>query len=122
VPNPNPKPIWQILEIPYSEGIHWPAYSDSPSASIPKFYGPFQVLAVDNEKENVTLLLPASLAKTRIHPVFHVSKLKPFHDRLDVFPDFVDSFSRPPAVSYNQEGEELFEIDRVLKTYPEQTT
>jgi hypothetical protein len=97
-----------------SDGIHWPAYSDSPSSAIPKFYGPFQVLAVDNEKENVTLMLPDSLAKTRLHPVFHVSKLKPFHDRLDAFPDFVESFSRPQAVSSNQEGEELFEIDRIL--------
>ena len=97
-----------------SDGIHWPAFSESPPAAIPNYFGPFAVLAVDNEKENVTLQLPQSFKQTRIHPVFHVSKLKPFHNRVDVFPNFSDSFDRPDSVSVNSDGDSLFAIDKIL--------
>ena len=69
---------------------------------------------MDNAKDNITLKLPHSLEQTRIHPVFHVSKLKPFHARTDLFPEFSDSFDRPVAVSINSDGEALFEIDKIL--------
>lgn len=39
----------------------------------PRFDGPYKVIAVETDGLNVTLDLPASM---KIHPVFHVSKLK----------------------------------------------
>ena len=37
-----------------SDGINWPSYSDSPSESIPNYFGPFEITHVDNSRDNIT--------------------------------------------------------------------
>ena len=68
-----------------SEGINWPAFYAALSASTPNYFGPFTVITVDPTRDNVTIQLPEAHLQNRIHPTFHVSKLKPFHDRLQAF-------------------------------------
>jgi transposase InsO family protein len=98
-----------------SNGINWPDFSESPSSSIPEYLGPFTVTAVDSALDNITLALPTFITSKRVHPTFHVSKLKPFHSRTTVLPQLPDLFPRPAPIGYNDNGEELFEIDRILQ-------
>ena len=75
-----------------------------------KFTGPYNVVArVGNVAYR--LELPEQLIRRRIHPVFHVSQLKPFI----VSEQFTDrNPPRPPADSVNEQGDELWEVDRVI--------
>jgi hypothetical protein len=54
--------------------------------------------------------LPATYS--RLHPVFHVSLLKPYHDGIEDFP------ARPqvdrPLPDLNEQGEEEYEVERIL--------
>ena len=60
-----------------SDGISWPGDAKvQKKLEIPGWLGPFEVIGVDNARENYRLRLPAELG--RIHPVFHVSKLLPY--------------------------------------------
>ena len=43
-----------------------------------------------------------------------MSKLKPFHSRLQAFGTDTDTFTRPDPVAVNSEGAELFAIDKIL--------
>jgi hypothetical protein len=45
---------------------------------IPKYIGPFKISKVHNETSNVTLDLPELLKDRRVHPTFHVSRIKRF--------------------------------------------
>lgn len=52
---------------------------------LPRYIGPYEVIKAHAETSNYTLRLPEDLAKRRIHPTFHVSKLRrhePNDDRL----------------------------------------
>ena len=62
------------------------ALLDHPSSKFrPRFLGPFTISAVISPVA-VKLALPAAMS--RVHPVFHVSKLLPWHDSPDAqFPD-----------------------------------
>ncbi|KXN92841.1 hypothetical protein AN958_06532 [Leucoagaricus sp. SymC.cos] len=54
----------------------------------PKFIGPYKVIESNPETSNYKLDLPQALVNQRIHPVFHVSLLRPFHESDDtLFPD-----------------------------------
>jgi hypothetical protein len=68
---------------------------------LPKWIGPFKVLRVVNEVA-YKLTLPPSL---KIHPVFHVSLLKPYQQSGRV---------QPPPVPELIEGELEFEVESVL--------
>ncbi|KXN81608.1 hypothetical protein AN958_04320 [Leucoagaricus sp. SymC.cos] len=46
----------------------------------PKFIGPYKVVESNPEMSNYKLDLPQALVNQRIHPVFHVSLLRPFHE------------------------------------------
>lgn len=95
-----------------SEGIHWPSLANSPSESIPNYFGPLEVTAVDTTRDNLTLKFPHALA-ARFCPTFHTSVVKPYVSRLAMFPAWRDSFDRPlPTVGLD--GQDLFEVDRVL--------
>lgn len=98
-----------------SNGINWPVFSESPSSSIPEYLGPFTVTAVDSALDNITLALPTFITSKRVHPTFHVSKLKPFHSRTTVLPQLPDLFARTAPIGYTDNGEELFAIDRILQ-------
>jgi hypothetical protein len=45
----------------------------------PRFIGPYRVLRAKPETSNYELELPTALQKQRIHPMFHVSLLRPYH-------------------------------------------
>jgi hypothetical protein len=78
---------------------------------MPKFIGPFTIEQCMSDT-TYRLSLPANM---KIHPVFHVSKLKPYIDGVTSFP------SRPPPASLTRpppdltdSGEEVWEVERVV--------
>src|SRR5215470_3755614 len=44
---------------------------------IPRFMGPYKILEVHPESSNIVLELPNNLIKRRIHPMFHMSLVRP---------------------------------------------
>ncbi|KXN83101.1 hypothetical protein AN958_01829 [Leucoagaricus sp. SymC.cos] len=50
----------------------------------PKFIGPYKVVESNPEMSNYKLDLPQALVNQRIHLVFHVSLLRPFHESDDI--------------------------------------
>jgi hypothetical protein len=74
-----------------------------------KYIGPFRVKQVVNASA-YELELPA---KYRIHPVFHISKLKPFVSDSAVFPGRQQADSRPSA-EVGSDGEERWEVEKVV--------
>ena len=42
----------------------------------PRFIGPYQITSANPKTSNYTLELPPELVKRRIHPVFHISRLR----------------------------------------------
>ena len=97
-----------------SEGINWPSFANSPSASIPPYLGPFKITHIDSARDNITLEFPSFLQSSRFHPTFHVSRLRPFVQRTDSFPGWRDSHARPAPIAVNEAGQDLFEVDRIL--------
>jgi hypothetical protein len=75
----------------------------------PKWVGPFSILR--SFGTSFELELPAQYS--RIHPVFHASVLRPYIDGTHRFPGR-EVLSRPLPI-LNDDGEEEFEIDRILE-------
>jgi hypothetical protein len=73
---------------------------------LPRFVGPFTVAREIREGAAYKLDLPATM---RVHPVFHVSRLKPFRE--STIPGRVQP-PPPPVVS---DGEPWFEVQAILK-------
>ena len=77
-----------------------------------KFIGPFTVKRIVSPVA-YELDLPPSM---KIHPVFHVSKLKPLKESVTSYPDRdLGIASRPPPELINDDGEEEWAVERVLK-------
>jgi transposase InsO family protein len=74
----------------------------------PKYIGPFKILdMVPGSNNAARLALPASYS--RIHPVFHVSLLKPYHE--DPHSD------SPPAVEPPvEDGMPMYAVEKILST------
>jgi hypothetical protein len=51
---------------------------------------------------------------SRVHPVFHVSKLKVYRDGSSAFPDRNQLPTRPTAELLPDSGEEAWEVERVV--------
>ena len=68
---------------------------------LPRFIGPFKILQRIGEQA-YELELPPTM---KIHDVFHVSLLRPYHE---------DGAYQPPPVTILLDGEEEFEVDSVL--------
>ena len=82
---------------------------------LPRFIGPFSVKRIISPVA-YELELPSTM---RIHPVFHVSKLKLLKPRdLTSFPasaaDDPNPVSRPPPELINEDGEEEWEVDKIV--------
>ncbi|XP_040178120.1 uncharacterized protein LOC120928330, partial [Rana temporaria] len=76
-----------------------------PSAKLgQKFVGPFQILAQINPVA-FRLKLPASM---KIHPVFHISLLKPFHENT------FSGRTLPPPPPVEVQGEEEYVVEKIL--------
>jgi hypothetical protein len=77
-----------------------------------KYIGPFPVKRVVSPVA-YELDLPASM---QIHPVFHLSKLKAAKESGSTYPDRPSlAADRPPPELINDEGEEEWEVERVVK-------
>ncbi len=68
---------------------------------LPRFIGPFKILKRIGDQA-YQLELPPTM---KIHDVFHISLLRPYHE---------DGAYQPPPVTILLDGEEEFEVDSVL--------
>ena len=85
--------------------------SDGPADKLnPKWIGPLTIIKKINEVA-FELELPHELKKNRVHPVFHASLLKK-HIESSEFKDREPP--KPPHESYNEHGEELWEVEKVV--------
>jgi hypothetical protein len=74
-----------------------------------KFIGPFKVLQIISPVA-YRIELPPTLS---IHPVFHVSRLKPYRDGQEEFPLRDAPPARPPP-EILPDGEQAWEVDRIV--------
>jgi hypothetical protein len=78
------------------------------SKLLSKYIGPFTVTRIINDTA-YELDLPHSM---RIHPVFHVSKLKAFRDGSTLFPWRTQPTRPPPEIL--PDGDEVWEVERII--------
>jgi hypothetical protein len=78
-----------------------------------KFIGPFKVKRIVSPVA-YELDLPLNM---HIHPVFHVSKLKPLKSSSESdYPGRASAeLSRPPPELVNEDGDEVWEVERIVK-------
>jgi hypothetical protein len=77
----------------------------------PKFIGPFKITRVVS-KVAYQLQLPSTMS--RIHPVFHISKLKAYHDGSSDFPARKQLPIRPAPQLLPDSDEQAWEVERVI--------
>ncbi len=77
---------------------------------LPSYIGPFKIIRVASPVA-YELELPASMR--RVHPVFHISRLRRFVDGSEQFPSRPVAVTRPPA-EILESGEEAWEVERVV--------
>ena len=77
----------------------------------PRFIGPFEICRVISDVA-YELKLPTTM---KIHPVFHVSKLKAYVDGTIPYPDRPQQVMNRPAAGEKIDGEDAWEVERVLK-------
>ena len=75
-----------------------------------KFIGPFKITRVANPNA-YELELPPTWS---IHPVFNISRLKVYHDGFELFPGRPPAFARPPPEEINEQGAEVYEVDKII--------
>jgi hypothetical protein len=80
---------------------------------LPKYIGPFTVTEKINEVA-FRLDLPPAIT---IHPVFHVSFLKPYHPRLDS-----SGHEEPPNIPDMKDGEVEWKVQKILDYRPKDRT
>ena len=76
----------------------------------PKYVGPFTILRVASDVA-YELELPATM---RIHPVFHVSKLRAYQDGSEQFPERKQEAQARPVSEEQIDGEEAWEVEEVV--------
>jgi len=73
--------------------------------------GPFEVAAVVN-RNAYRLLLPQQMQA--LHPTFNIDKLKRYRESPTRFASRQQQYARPPAAEADSNGDELWEVDRIL--------
>jgi hypothetical protein len=77
----------------------------------PKYIGPFEIVERVGEVA-YKLNLPIDMIKNRVHPVFHVSLLKPYV----ISERFIDREQlRPPPEEFSVDQEPKWEVEKLLK-------
>ena len=92
---PAPKYNVDDLVMLSSDGIRWPSESTTPDAFKLKYLGPLRISCTDHTRDNYTLEFPQNLFHGRFWSTFHVSHLKPYHNRSNAFPTWHDEYDRP---------------------------
>ena len=77
----------------------------------PRFIGPFKVVRVISDVA-YELKLPVTM---KIHPVFHISKLRLYVDGEEQFPTRPTQNTSHPAAADEIDGESAWEVERILK-------
>jgi hypothetical protein len=77
----------------------------------PRFIGPYKVLQAKLKTSNYELELPTALQKWRIHPMFHVSLLRPYQVSDDMM--FLNRIHPEPYDFGAADGQEWF-VDKLL--------
>ena len=75
----------------------------------PRAYGPFKVLELVSDGTALRLSLPATWS--RLHPVIHVSHVRPFLDSGNQYPDRIAPLPPPPQL---EDGEEFFVVNALV--------
>lgn len=89
------------------DGINWPADSKADVKLLSRRLGPFSIVSVDPERNNVTLQLPHNL---KVHPVFHTSLVSLYKDPASDFPTRFTS----PVVGEPFDPETEFEVEKII--------
>ena len=76
-----------------------------------RYIGPFEICQVISDV-TYKLILPDTM---RIHPVFHVSKLKPCVENTNDFPNRPQTDSSHPQSQDQIDGEDAWEVERIVK-------
>jgi hypothetical protein len=93
------------------EGIKWAPEAKRRATLLAPFLGPFKVLSFDDSRLNAKLELPSHM---RCHSEFHISKLREWIAPNHHFPDRESTRPLVPAVT--KDGNEEFEVDKILDT------
>ncbi|KXN86853.1 hypothetical protein AN958_09551, partial [Leucoagaricus sp. SymC.cos] len=77
----------------------------------PKYIGPFRIVEARPESSNYCLELPPALTKRKIHPMFHVSLLRPYNASNDaLFP----GRNKPEPYDFGIDNEHEWFIDELI--------
>jgi len=90
-------------------GISWAPDSLRPQSLTYPWLGPYKIKKI-LPNDNIEIDLPTSM---RIHPIFHISKVKLYKEPRSFDPERV---SQPPPPTIDDEGEEQFEVEEILDT------
>lgn len=91
-------------------GIKWSPDSERSQKLLQPWLGPFKIIAVDSDKDNIRLDLPLVM---KCHNEFHVECLRPYNSPQQHFPS--RQVPECPIAQLDEYGEK-FEVDEVLDT------
>jgi len=77
----------------------------------PKFVGPWKVLRAWPDTSTYKLDLPTALRERRIHPIFHISLLRPYNTSNDtLFPNRI----QPKPYNFGAEDDQKWFVDEII--------
>ena len=91
------------------DGISWAPSRNVSAKLLQPYLGPFKIINIDADLDNVTLELPFSM---KCHNIFHVSKIKPWIKADEYFPGREVATNPDPIL--DPEDEESYEVEAIL--------